>query len=77
MKSLSYINYISDENFEFKIFDRLGNIVFKTNNPSDGWKGNFLESNKKCDPGVFVYYLKLDCLDGQKFFKKGNITLLK
>ena len=69
--------YISSENFEFKIFDRLGNIVFKTNNQYKGWSGDFLESNKKCDPGVFVYYLKLDCLDGQKFFKKGNITLLK
>ncbi len=70
-------NYISENNFEFKIFDRLGNLVFKTDNPLEGWNGNYHETNKPCDPGVFVYYLNLECLDGQTYFKKGNVTLLK
>ena len=70
-------NYISETNFEFKIFDRLGNLVFKTDNPLEGWNGNYHETNKPCDPGVFVYYLNLECLDGQTYFKKGNVTLLK
>jgi hypothetical protein len=39
--------------------------------------GDFLSSEKTCDPGVFVYYINLECLDGQTYFKKGNITLLK
>ena len=69
--------YISEENFEFKIFDRLGNLVFKTNNPSTGWEGNYLDSETTCKPGVFVYYLDMKCLDGQSYFKKGNVTLLK
>jgi len=70
-------NYISNTNFEFKVFDRLGNLVFKTNNPHEGWNGNYYETDKQCDPGVFVYYLKMKCLDGQSYFKKGNVTLLK
>ena len=68
-------NYISETNFEFKIFDRLGNMVFSSNNPSQGWDGYYMD--KPCDPGVFVYYLQLDCLDGQSYFQKGNITLIK
>ena len=36
-----------------------------------------MDSERKCDPGVFVYYVKLKCLDGQEFFQKGNVTLLK
>jgi gliding motility-associated-like protein len=70
-------NYISDENFEFKVFDRLGNLIFKTNSPNDGWNGNYTDTEKPCDPGVFVYYLNMECLDGQSYFKKGNVTLLK
>ena len=70
-------NYISNNNFEFKVFDRLGNLVFKTENPLEGWNGNYYETDKPCDPGVFVYYLNMECLDGQSYFKKGNVTLLK
>lgn len=68
-------NYISNENFIFRVFDRLGNLVFETTNPNQGWNGYLNDS--PCDPGVFVYYLNLDCLDGQSYFKKGNVTLLK
>lgn len=68
-------NYISKENFVFRVFNRIGNLVFETTDPTQGWDGNF--KDKPCDPGVFVYYLSLDCLDGQTYFKKGNITLLK
>ena len=70
-------NYISEKNFEFKVFDRLGNLVFSTTSPLVGWIGNFSNTEKACDPGVFVYYIKLECLDGQSYFKKGNVTLLK
>lgn len=68
-------NYISKENFVFRVFNRIGNLVFETTDPTQGWDGNFKDD--PCDPGVFVYYISLDCLDGQTYFKKGNITLLK
>jgi gliding motility-associated-like protein len=68
-------NYISNENFVFRVFNRLGNLVFETTDPNKGWNGYYNDS--ACDPGVFVYYLNLDCLDGQSYFKKGNITLIK
>ena len=50
-------------------------MVFESNNPNTGWDGKY--NDKLCDPGVFVYYLNLDCLDGQNYFKKGNITIIK
>jgi gliding motility-associated-like protein len=68
-------NYISNQNFVFRVFNRLGNLVFETTDPNQGWSGDFKDT--PCDPGVFVYYISLDCLDGQTYFKKGNITLLK
>ena len=68
-------NYVSESNFILRIFDRLGNLVFESNDQTVGWDGFY--KDRACDPGVFVYYLELDCLDGQRYFKKGNVTLLK
>ena len=60
--------------FYTRIFDRLGNS-FESNDQSVGWDGFY--KDRACDPGVFVYYLELDCLDGRDISKKGNVTLLK
>ena len=68
-------NYILDEEFVFRIFDRWGNLVFESFDPSTGWDGNY--KGKACDPGVFVYYFEALCIDNEKYFEKGNITLLK
>ncbi len=29
------------------------------------------------DPAVFVYHLKAWCIDGQEYFTKGNVTLVR
>ena len=68
-------NYIAESNFLLRVFDRFGNMVYETQDQQDGWDGKY--KDKECDPGVFVYYLELDCLDGQHYFKKGNVTLIK
>ena len=68
-------NYILDEEFVFRIFDRWGNLVFESFDPSTGWDGNY--KGKACDPGVFVYYFEALCIDNEKYFEKGNITLIK
>ena len=68
-------SYISNDEFIFRIFDRWGNLVFETYDPTEGWDGTYKE--KACDPGVFVYYFEALCIDNQKYFEKGNITLIK
>jgi len=57
------------------IYNRWGEMVFETRNISDGWNGIY--KSKLSEPGVYVYYLDVTCIDKQKFFKKGNITLLR
>ena len=59
----------------FAIFNRWGEKIFESTNQSQGWDGTF--QGKKLDPDVFVYYLKAKCADGNNFFKKGNITLVR
>jgi len=57
------------------IYNRWGEMVFETRNIADGWNGIY--KTKLSEPGVYVYYLTVTCIDNQEFFKKGNITLLR
>ncbi len=61
--------------YEFLIFDRWGNCVFKSNNNQELWDGFF--KNKKASMGVYAY--RLDCESVLGIVKQftGNITLIR
>jgi gliding motility-associated-like protein len=72
------ILYVRGRNVEkmvLKIYDRWGELVFETDKQALGWDGTF--NGELVDPGVFVYYLTITCVDGQEYFKKGNITVIR
>lgn len=60
---------------EFMIFDRWGEKVFETRDKEIGWDGTF--KGEQLDPAVFVYHLTAYCVDGQRYFTKGNVTLIR
>ena len=62
-------------NLVFSVYDRWGQKVFETRDQSRGWNGTF--NGKKLDSAVFGYYVEGICASGAKFFKKGNVTLLR
>ena len=61
--------------FYFAVYNRGGQLVFETSNLDIGWNGTF--KNYPLAPDVFGYILKVKCLNGNDFFRKGNITLLR
>jgi hypothetical protein len=63
------------EELHFALYNRWGELVFETKNQSLGWGGQY--KKREADPGVFVYYLNLRYCDGEKYFEKGNVTLIK
>ncbi|MCA1763559.1 MAG: gliding motility-associated C-terminal domain-containing protein [Flavobacteriales bacterium] len=64
---------ITDMNFS--VFNRWGEKVFETTDQSEGWDGTY--KNNLAEPAVFVYHLDVRCGDGQTYFKKGNVTLVR
>lgn len=66
-------NHITD--LEFMVFDRWGEKVFETRDQNVGWDGSF--RGQELAPAVFVYHLTAWCLDGQRYFTKGNVTLIR
>jgi len=59
----------------FKIYDRWGNTVFESYDPTVGWDGKY--KGKELDDAVFVYYLRASLTDGTSINKKGNVSLIK
>ncbi len=62
------------------VVDRWGAIVFARDNliPNDlslGWDGTM--NGVPMNPGVFVYYVKVEWLDGSKVDYKGDVTLVR
>jgi gliding motility-associated-like protein len=63
------------QRMEFMVFDRWGEKVFASNDPNKGWDGTF--EGRPVDPAVFVYHLRAWCVDGQQYFTKGNVTVIR
>lgn len=64
----------------FRVFDRWGELVyeggnFQVNDPVMGWNGSF--RGKEMDPGVYIWVLEVEFLDGVREIYKGNTTLIR
>lgn len=61
--------------FDLSVYDRWGELVFRTTEKNEGWDGTFKGS--PLDAAVFVYYFSATMDDGSKITEKGNITLVR
>jgi gliding motility-associated-like protein len=59
----------------FVIFNRWGNKVFETHKIDEGWNGRY---NGVPQPmGVYVYMIEAEYNSGRRFYRQGNITLIR
>jgi gliding motility-associated-like protein len=63
------------DEIELVIYNRWGEKVFETRDKNFGWDGTY--RNERQAPDVFAYYLRVLCVNGEEFVKKGNVTLLR
>ena len=59
----------------FRVFNRWGELVFETDNVSEGWDGTW--HGEPCTPAVYVWYFQGTCENGFTLTKKGNVTLIR
>lgn len=62
-------------NIYFAVYDRWGQRMFESRSLDQGWDGTY--KGKKLDAAVFGYYAKGECSTGEKFIRKGNVTILR
>ncbi len=64
----------------FKIFDRWGELVYEANNvnlndPNDSWDGTM--KGQSMNPGVFVYLIEIQFVDGFVKLYQGDVSIIK
>lgn len=65
---------------QLSIFDRYGNIIYQCsngqpNNPDCGWDGTF--NDQIVSPGVYIYVVEVEFIDGEVIPFSGDITLIR
>ncbi len=63
------------DQIELYVYDRWGEKVFETKDINHWWDGTY--KGAKLPPDVYGYYFIATCVDGKKYAKKGNVTLLR
>lgn len=62
-------------NFKIDIYNRWGELVIGLNNSNPTWDGTFKGNN--APEAVYYFEADIECVDNQKFYKKGDITLTR
>ncbi|OFX17375.1 MAG: hypothetical protein A2033_15185 [Bacteroidetes bacterium GWA2_31_9] len=62
------------EQMEFMVFNRFGEMVFKSEDINTGWDGKY--KGRLQESEVYIWYLKVKLTDGQVVEKTGNVALL-
>lgn len=73
---LAIMNGIDPDSYRLEIFDRWGELVFATNNPSGSWDGTLGGTDAPVD--VYVWKLSVrDRLTTRRMERSGHVTLLR
>jgi gliding motility-associated-like protein len=67
---------VSIVNFNCKIYNRWGIIVFESNNPFEYWNGSS-KNNFKYPEGVYFYSITAIGIEGKEYNLKGSVQLLR
>jgi gliding motility-associated-like protein len=70
-----YVRGSNMQTMSFKVYNRWGQIVFETHDPSKGWDGKYKASEAPVE--AYAYVLSVVFKSGGVFQKQGNITLLR
>ncbi len=72
------LNGINDFDFNLKIHDRWGEVLYMSNNVTDEWDGTHQRTGKPAPMGVYSYVANLTSkTTGKNVTKRGHITIIR
>ena len=72
-----YVSLAGLNNYELRIYDRWGMLVFRSKYPHQGWNGYQLNGKKKAPVGSYVYYLNFSDGDNEPHTYSGSVLLIR
>lgn len=67
---------IDPDKFEMLIYNRFGNLIFKSVTPFDYWDG-YNSDGSLAPTGIYVYKITVYDLDGNRTIYEGTVTLIR
>jgi PKD repeat protein len=61
--------------YQLRIFSKRGILIFESNDINIGWDGYF--KGQLSEPGVYIWKVRGNFMNGEPFTKMGDVTLLK
>lgn len=69
------ISYYDVNSYELSIMNRWGELIFRTNNPNEGWNGQDGGHNR-VNEGTYVYVLRINNGEFTEITKRGHVSVL-
>ena len=63
------------QNFNLKIYNRYGKVIFETSSIDEAWDGTV--NNSIAQDGVYMYNIQVDYAQGEKLVENGSLILLR
>lgn len=63
--------------FEMRIFNRWGKLIYQTNDPYQGWDGSILSSGENATPEIYSYWMKFKDVNEKESVFQGHVTLIR
>jgi len=70
-----YSEGLVDKDYNLKIFNRWGQLLWETNSRSDKWDGTY--KGEVCKQDVYVFHSTATCENGKVIKTNGDVTLIK
>jgi len=67
----------NNSTYNLWVFDRWGNMIFKTQDPNKGWDGRIKEKGDIVQEDIFVWKVQLDDIFGKHHQYEGTISVVK
>jgi gliding motility-associated-like protein len=68
-------NVVGVKNYELSIYNRWGELIFESKDPTIGWDGYYRE--QLCQQDVYVWKIKATSNAGKAIIRTGDVTLLR
>jgi gliding motility-associated-like protein len=68
---------IDENNYQLYIYDRWGEMIFKTQDFNEYWNGKIMNSGQLCEIAVYSWLVYVKDVNGESYSYKGRVTLVR
>ncbi len=63
--------------YQFTIFSRWGEVMFRSNDPIEGWGGEIRDTGKMASNDTYLYMLEIRDGNGIEIIRRGHVSIIK